>query len=187
MKWVTPVGGNFGNCGVPAAIGQEAVSSSFGDRLYSVSGDSGEVLWLQHEDGVSIFGPVVTDGNIYYSSSKADPIGNERDRYIHSLRASTGELNWQHRVRGQLSSDSGVVPFGDAVYVTVNDPVIDGHSEYGSSYSLDVSTGEVNCKFQQDRWLTAAPVWLERMSTLGHTKRVVGPITCIPWIGEPAS
>ncbi len=138
------------SCGDSVVVDGEAVYVAFSRRLYAISRSSGEVLWQRDEDSW-MSQPVVADGNIYLLARDEETGGN----YVRSLDSSTGTLNWQQLVDGQVRSPTEV--YGGSVYLTVNHWV-DGRAEYGTLLSLDASTGVPNWEYRVDKWISTIPV-----------------------------
>ena len=151
LIWITSTNASAMSCGDSVQVGPEAVYTGFGGKLYAVSRSSGEVLWFN--DGNNwIFQPLLADGSIYFHASEWET----NDSYVRSLDSSSGTLDWQHKVEGNVQSP--VVVHGGSVYFTQNEWTVEGQSEYSSLVSLDAWTGVPNWQYRVDKWINTPAV-----------------------------
>ena len=154
LMWLTPTEGRGNSCGERTQVGQDAVFVPFARKLYAVSRDSGEVLWVVETDG-GLSDPYLAEGNIYLKTGHREPSGEERE-FIWSLNAKTGELNWEREVDGYIRGPGAFND--DTIFYTANVPETADSPSYSYLLALEASTGIMNWRYRLGKDINTAAV-----------------------------
>ena len=154
LMWLTPTEALGNNCGDRTQVGQDVVYVPFARKLYAVSRNSGEVLWVLETDG-GLSDPYLAEGNIYLKTGHREPSGEERD-FIWSLNAKTGELNWEREVDGYIRGPGAF--YDDTIFFTVVVQETADSPSYSYLLALEASTGIMNWHYRLEKDINTAAV-----------------------------
>ena len=171
LMWLTPTEALGNNCGDRTQVGQDTIYVPFARKLYAVSRNSGEVLWVLETDG-GLSNPYLAEGNIYLKTGHREPSGEERD-FIWSLNAKTGELNWEREVDGYIRGPGAF--YDDTIFFTVVVQETADSPSYSYLLALEASTGIMNWRYRVDKIIRTPAIESEGAIYFVHT--VEGPIS----------
>ena len=157
LLWLTLTEGKGGSCGTKVQVGPDTVYAVFAKKLYAVSRESGEVIWVADSD-TTMFHPYLAGRNIYLHSIERQRPPLDRG-YIRSLDAANGELNWQHEIGGQIRGPG--VLYGSSVFYIANVQRAGSIFWQYHLLALDASTGRRKLSFPVEEYVSTPAMELD--------------------------
>ena len=110
VKWTLAPGGTINNAPAIAASGAVAIKSNNG-ILYSLSGDTGTVLWSYNTQATDSYGApsIGSDGTLYVGDG---------DGTLHAVNGTTGTRRWSFAADGAIFTTPAIAADGGVLFAT---------------------------------------------------------------------